>query len=121
MTVTMNIVIMTSIKCTVMIADGSCGSLLGFKLASALLPACGVQPGYRGKPRHLSPPCAVLSANMPSAKVTTGKAGHFVLLLLPTSCLSHTACQFQAFRTTSKQLQASSSCPIPLDNMLYIV
>jgi len=123
MTVTMNIVIVTAIKDTVMIINGTCGSLLGFKLASSLLPACGVQPGYCGKPRPLLPPCVQPSANMPSAKVIKGKAEQ---VLAPHAhhqqyCLSHTACQSQAFRTTSMQLQASSTCPIPLDSMHYIV
>lgn len=105
--ITMTVSIMISVICTVTMTNGSCNSLLGFKLMSSPLPACGVQPGYGDKPRHLLPFCVVPSADMRSAKLTTGKAEQFLAPHAPHQqcCLSHTA------------YQASSTCPIPLDKV----
>ena len=54
--------------CGVTITNGSCTSSLRCELVSFLLPACGVQPEYGGKPRHLLPPYVVPSANIPTAE-----------------------------------------------------
>ena len=56
------------VMCNVTITNGSRRRLLRCELVSSPLPACGVQPEYGGKPRHLLPPCVVPSANIPTAE-----------------------------------------------------